>query len=191
MQDGTLDTSFSRDGIQVTNFAEGPAGANGLAIQADGRILAAGGAGGRFAVARYRRHGRLDVSFGDDGKITTRFWSRPAFASGVVIQPNGKIVMAGVGGRLARSKFTLARYQPSGKLDPTFGREGRVVTPVRCGASHRVDIGKGIRREDRGCRSSRWSFCSRPLFPASGVTDKPVLPYSVEFSKAYPSATKG
>ena len=84
-------------------------------------------------MARYRRHGRLDVSFGDDGKITTRFWSRPAVAFAVVIQLNGKIVMAGGGGRLARSKFALARYRPGGKLDPTFGRGGRVTTQFAAG----------------------------------------------------------
>jgi uncharacterized delta-60 repeat protein len=126
---GTVDTSFSVDGVQTTRFVEGASGAVGLAIQSDGRIVAAGGAGGVFALARYRRHGRLDATFGDGGKVTTRFGSGRAQASGVLIQSDGKIVATGSRGkRGVSSMFALARYRRGGHLDPSFGADGRVAT---------------------------------------------------------------
>ncbi|MGH2840975.1 MAG: hypothetical protein ACRDKY_09150, partial [Solirubrobacteraceae bacterium] len=75
---GTLDPSFGGDGRLATLFgADDCAGlVNDLAIRADGRIIAGGAAGCRdphpsFALARYRRDGRLDAGFGGDGKVTT------------------------------------------------------------------------------------------------------------------------
>jgi hypothetical protein len=67
----------------TTRFAGG-AGAAGVAIQADSKIVAAGGAGKderRFALARYQPSGALDATFGGDGKVTTRF-AGDAFAEG-------------------------------------------------------------------------------------------------------------
>ena len=64
--DGSLDTSFSADGKQTTDFG-GFDAANGVAIQADGKIVAVGGGGGSiglggvddFALARYNPNGSL------------------------------------------------------------------------------------------------------------------------------------
>jgi uncharacterized delta-60 repeat protein len=107
--------------------------ANALAIQADGRIVAAGRKGRAFAVARYTPDGRLDRSFGTGGKAVTPFHlararERAALrgAGGVAFAADGKIVAAGGIG----SDFALARYLPNGRLDPTFGSGGKVVTDV-------------------------------------------------------------
>src|ERR671919_166287 len=69
---GDLDTSFGGDGKVSTNFTSGFDGASALAIQADGRLVAAGTAAGRkFALARYNTDGTLDTSFGGgDGKVS-------------------------------------------------------------------------------------------------------------------------
>src|SRR5947199_278994 len=69
---GALDTTFGGDGKVTTRFIAGPAGAEGVAIQANGKIVAAGSAGQKFALARYNRDGTLDSTFGGDGKVTTR-----------------------------------------------------------------------------------------------------------------------
>jgi uncharacterized delta-60 repeat protein len=132
---GDLDTTFGGDGRVVTGFAGG-AFADAVAIQADGKIVAAGRvftpSGKRtFALARYNPSGGLDPTFGGDGRVLTGFAGQ-ADASGVAIQADGKIVAAGTtlsftGGRGQR-KFALARYNPSGALDPTFGGDGRVTT---------------------------------------------------------------
>src|SRR5262249_19962743 len=76
LPDGTLDASLGQDGRATTAFGGG-AYVAGLAIQPDGRILAAGAAyhsgSSDFALARYRKNGRPDPSFGKGGKVTTDF----------------------------------------------------------------------------------------------------------------------
>ncbi len=75
---GSLDTSFSGDGKQITGFgAETNDQANGVALQGDGKIVVAGSTssfgGSDFALARYNPNGSLDTTFSGDGKQTTDF----------------------------------------------------------------------------------------------------------------------
>ena len=75
--DGSLDPSFSGDGKQEPNLGF-PDFANGAAIQADGKIIAVGLAGGEldsqdFALARLNVDGSLDASFSGDGEQRTEF----------------------------------------------------------------------------------------------------------------------
>jgi len=130
---GTLDRTFGGDGKVTTNFERGSDRAFGVAIQMDKKIIAVGrvaGSGGRFGLARYNTNGTLDITFGGDGKVGTNFTTRNDAASGVAIQPDGKILAAGSAGRYQYShgQFALARYNPDGTLDPTFGGTGKVVT---------------------------------------------------------------
>jgi uncharacterized delta-60 repeat protein len=128
---GSLDTSFGVGGKATTDFG-GTDEADGVAVQPDGRIVAAGIAGfyegGNFALARYDRDGSLDTSFGG-GKVTTDFGSASDFAFDVAIQPNGSIVAGGaVGYSTAGADFALARYERDGSIDPSFGVGGKVTT---------------------------------------------------------------
>ena len=127
---GDLDPTFGGDGKVTTHF-EGGGGAQGVAIQADGKIVAVGGAGKpfRFALARYMPNGSLDTTFGGDGKVTTKFAERYERAYGVAIQADGKIVAVGQAEH-ADPKFALARYMPNGTLDTAFGADGQVITDV-------------------------------------------------------------
>jgi uncharacterized delta-60 repeat protein len=121
--DGTLDTSFSGDGIVRTNFTPGDDVAWDVAIQPDGKIVAVGAAGfGQqgFQLARYRRDGTLDATFGDAGKVVTRYHG--ANARAVALQPNGRILVAGYNMR----GLALARYRPDGRLDRSFSRNGTI-----------------------------------------------------------------
>jgi uncharacterized delta-60 repeat protein len=121
---GALDPTFSGDGRQTTDLG---GGANGVAIQADGKIVVvglAGGGGNDFALARYNPNGSLDPSFSGDGRQRTDFGSRDR-ANGVAIQADGKIVAIGASGR---GDFALARYNPNGSLDPSFSRNGKQRT---------------------------------------------------------------
>src|SRR6266498_3837203 len=113
-------------GMQLRSSSH--AGAQALAAQADGELVAAGWSdtGGkfkRFALARYTNAGRLDPSFGQGGKIVTDLGSgSDTTASDVAIQPDGKIVAAGsslLG--WGRNRFMLARYRKNGRLDASFG----------------------------------------------------------------------
>ena len=122
-RDGSLDQSFSGDGRVTTDFGGGVDLAYGVALQPDGKIVAAGGSRLEFALVRYHRDGSLDQSFGGDGRVTTDFGDVDE-AHGVALQPNGKIVAAG-GTSL---DFALARYNRDGSLDQSFGGDGSVTT---------------------------------------------------------------
>ena len=120
---GTLDTTFSGDGIVVTNFGgSGTDSVNAIAIQSDGKIVVAGNAGlannARVGVARYNPNGTLDNTFSGDGMFATDFVGTAGGAArGVAIQADGKIVIVGSSG----SDFAVARLNTNGTLDTTFG----------------------------------------------------------------------
>jgi uncharacterized delta-60 repeat protein len=130
---GDLDITFGGDGRVVTGFGGEHAQGTAVAIQADGKVVAAGTLccpGNRriFALARYNRSGALDPTFGGDGRVTTGF-AGPTNATGVAIQADGKVVAVGtLSPFTGNAKFALARYKPSGALDPAFGGDGRVTT---------------------------------------------------------------
>jgi uncharacterized delta-60 repeat protein len=136
LPDGTLDTSFSGDGRVSTDFGNSFDQGMAIAIQADGKLVVAGGSavpGSQwdFAVARYFPNGAPDHSFGGDGKVRTNFEGSPPsgsddFPRALIIQPDGKLVV--VGG--SDSDVALARYLPNGNLDTSFGSSGKVRTPI-------------------------------------------------------------
>ncbi|MBA2945460.1 DUF11 domain-containing protein [Streptomyces himalayensis] len=131
--DGSLDTSFDTDGRVTTDFG-GNDGANGVVVQPDGKIVAAGFAatdGTDFALARYNTDGSLDTSFDTDGKVTTDFTlNGPAndVALGLALQDDGKIVAAGNSNSGGSIDFALARYDIDGSLDTDFDVDGKVTT---------------------------------------------------------------
>jgi uncharacterized delta-60 repeat protein len=131
--DGRPDPSFGGDGTVTTDFDGGSDGAGGVAIDPQGRIVVAGGAqlGNRradFALARYLANGALDPSFDGDGRVTTHL-GRSSGASSLVIDSQGRILAAGLADRRGgEGKFGLARYLPSGELDPTLDGDGTVTT---------------------------------------------------------------
>jgi uncharacterized delta-60 repeat protein len=129
---GTLDTSFSGDGTQTTDFGLGEGGqATGVAIQGNGKLVVVGSAGATsisqdFALARYNPNGTLDTSFSGDGTQTTDFLFGAAdVANDVAIQANGRIFAVGfAGGGATGDDFALARYKTDGSLDPGFSGDG-------------------------------------------------------------------
>jgi uncharacterized delta-60 repeat protein len=141
--DGSLDTTFGVGGRVTTDFGQNFEQATDVAIQSDGKIVAAGSTksalnsgDGVFAVARYNTNGSLDTSFDTDGKVTTDFGSS-ASANAIAIQSDGKIVAAGSAG----SNFAFARYNTNGGLDTTFEGDGRAtiaISPYSAGASAMV-----------------------------------------------------
>src|SRR5439155_1103104 len=126
---GDLDPSFGAGGQVLTDFGGGD-GARALALQADGRIVVAGRSCPStcdFALARYNPDGSLDPSFGSGGGVLTEF-AGGGDASALAVQSDGKIVVAALSGGGGRQDFALARYNPDGSLDPSFGSGGRVLT---------------------------------------------------------------
>ncbi|MFD5426499.1 calcium-binding protein [Streptomyces sp. NPDC127084] len=129
--DGSLDATFGTGGLVTTDFGATNNWAFGVALQTDGKIVAAGysNASGTFdfALARYDTDGSLDATFGTGGLVTTDFGGFDiGFA--VALQTDGKIVAAGYSDVSGTIDFALARYNTDGSLDATFGTGGLVTT---------------------------------------------------------------
>ncbi|MDE3057337.1 MAG: VCBS repeat-containing protein [Bacteroidota bacterium] len=142
--DGTLDGGFGIGGEAAAAFGADNT-VNAIAIQPDGKIVAAGGSNADFALARFTAKGVLDTTFGTKGKVTTDLGSvmGPEQAYGVAIQRDGKIVAAG----LKDQDFALARYDSNGTLDASFGTGGKVVTDV---GNSSDDGGKAVAIQSNG-----------------------------------------
>jgi uncharacterized delta-60 repeat protein len=130
---GALDTTFDGDGKVTTPIGSSTDLAEALAVQSDGKIVAAGWISGAtidFALVRYTSSGALDPTFGTGGKVTTPIGTSTDAITGIAIQPDGKIVVVGYSTIGATVDFALARYTVTGALDPTFGAGGKVTTPI-------------------------------------------------------------
>jgi uncharacterized delta-60 repeat protein len=86
-------------------------------------------------LARYNPNGLLDPTFGSGGIVTTSFPGQGSYAFAVALQSDGNIIAAGVNYIAFRPSedssntgFALARYNPDGSPDSTFGNGGQVRT---------------------------------------------------------------
>lgn len=142
---GQADVSFGVDGALRTNLGGTYDWAYATAIQPDGKILAAGvsEANGTydFALARYTSTKDLDPTFGNGGFVLTDFGRSYDWAYSLVLLPKGKILVAGVSDASGSKDFALARYNPEGTLDTSFGVGGRVTETSR---SLTADIIRGM-----------------------------------------------
>ncbi len=130
---GSLDSTFGADGVVTTSFGAGSAVLNGIAIQADGKIVAAGSATSNaryMAIARYNTDGSLDSTFNATGKVVTDIAGSDDVANGIVIQTNGKIVVGGYSHDATKRNFALLRYNTNGSLDSTFNADGIAITSI-------------------------------------------------------------
>jgi uncharacterized delta-60 repeat protein len=120
-QDGSLDPTFGIGGKITTSFSA--SAINALAIQADGKIVAAG----IRVIVRYNSDGLLDADFGIDGKVTTDLTNS---ATALALQADGKIIVGGTYDQQSETRGLLARYHTDGSPDRTFGNNGKVTTDV-------------------------------------------------------------
>lgn len=140
---GSIDTTFGTSGMVVTDFANDSDVASSLAIQPDGKLIVGGFAyntasrSDDFALARYNANGSLDSAFGSGGKVlidlSNSVTNDPGddLMTSMALQPDGKILCAGSGElnrQTTASDFMIARFNPSGSLDATFGTGGKVTT---------------------------------------------------------------
>jgi uncharacterized delta-60 repeat protein len=138
---GSLDTSFGNGGTVTTRISKSStSAARAVAIQSDGKILAAGSSATTkvpahaFTVERYTTSGSLDPSFSSGGIVTTHFTGTGSTASyddanTIALQSDGKIALAGTSIDASGSTdIALARYNANGSLDTSFGSGGKVIT---------------------------------------------------------------
>lgn len=152
--DGSLDTSFDTDGKATIPILSGEDQANAVALQTDGKIVLAGyainGASNEeFALARFNANGSLDTSFDTDGKLTTQLSDNESVANSVAVQTDGKIIAAGyIFSSSFEYDFALARYNPNGSLDASYGTSGKSV--FNFGATGEEEMIRGISLDSSG-----------------------------------------
>ncbi|MEO8019422.1 MAG: Calx-beta domain-containing protein [Pseudomonadota bacterium] len=155
--DGSLDATFGTAGKVTVVMNGGFVDAvEAIAIQSDGKIVIAGHTSTPpsqvqdFAVQRFNSDGSLDASFGIGGKVLTDFAGNEDAANALVLQPDGKIVAAGVTvtsvGSVADGDFAVVRYLADGSLDAGFGTGGKASTTV----GGKADFGYGVALQTDG-----------------------------------------
>jgi uncharacterized delta-60 repeat protein len=160
--DGSADSGFDVDGKVTTLFiGSGIDEAQAVAVQPDGKLVVAGNTrgvfGSDFALIRYNPDGSVDQTFGasGNGKVVTDIGSAGVCGrtgcgmsentvAGLVLQPDGKIVVAGSSfdADAHAFQFALVRYLSNGDLDPTFGTGGIVKTDL-------APLDRGFMRDNR------------------------------------------
>jgi uncharacterized delta-60 repeat protein len=141
--DGSLDGTFDGSGYAVTSFLQSGAGGslfdqcNAVAIQADGMIVSAGltaeNGPNHVALTRHSASGALDAGFGSGGKVDINASATSngnSEARALVVQPDGKLLVAGYAFGPGNSEFLVLRLNADGSLDGTFGSGGITRTPV-------------------------------------------------------------
>lgn len=142
---GTLDTSFSLDGIQLSPVTGGYDMGRAVKIDGNGKIVVAGTRWSatqslyQIAVLRYLANGALDTSFDTDGIAQTALTSQHGVADAMAIQSDNKIVLAGYltgGGDV----FVVTRFGSDGVLESGFGSSGDGIARINNGQAHGVAL---------------------------------------------------
>lgn len=157
---GDLDPSFGSGGMVKLLESKEEAWAEGIAVQPDGKLVIAGQEKGNAVALRLLPNGQPDTGFGNGGKVTLNFPGGHSEVRTVAVQPDGKIVAAGVAEVAGNGDFLVVRYNADGSPDMSFGGgDGIETVPVggewdqaeavaigsdgRIAASGTVDLPKG------------------------------------------------
>jgi uncharacterized delta-60 repeat protein len=190
--DGTLDRTFTFDGISTVDFNGRNDLASSVALQADGKIVVAGRTAGQdglnSAVARLNTDGTIDTTFAGDGKVITDTVPGSEQVQKVQIESGDRIVaVIQPGGDTAGlANFGVVRYSANGSLDTSFGNGGIVNTDISGGDFARasaidgdklVVAGQGLNVS--GIRLARYNLLSAPSassdFDGDGLGDATVF----------------
>jgi len=133
---GSLDTTFGNAGQVSTNFEGKSEWIKSVAVQPDGKIIVGGYLTQNdtylntdFILIRYNSDGSLDNSFGNGGRVLTAMSDGQDAITSILIQPDGKIVVAGNAmNNNGYINSILARYNSNGSIDTNFGTNGKVIT---------------------------------------------------------------
>lgn len=154
LPDGSVDGAFGSAGvIQIPDIV-----AADLAVQPDGKIVLAGTAeladgSVRFWLGRWHTGGAPDAAFGNGGTLmATPFSAAFSQASGLALQSDGKIVVAGSALNTTHNNydFAVARFNPDGTADASFNRTGRVLTDVSWPLIPNFDFARSVSVQSDG-----------------------------------------
>lgn len=141
--DGSYDKNFGDNGIVIIDYDDGDITGNAMLLQPDGHIVIAGAVNHQhattyefeddFLVIRLNKNGELDTTFGDTGIVITDLGSWWDEAHEVLIQSDGKIIVAGlsVSETNGKASFSMVRYELDGSVDTTFGVNGVIHTFIQ------------------------------------------------------------
>lgn len=131
---GSIDGSFSSDGLRTLTWGGDVAVATDVAIQSDGKILVAGHISDNqdnsdFGVVRLNTNGGTDVQFGYFGTAKIDFLGSSDYPYGMAIQNDGKIVVCGYANNVSpgNQRWAIARLNSDGGLDTSFGSGGKLT----------------------------------------------------------------
>jgi uncharacterized delta-60 repeat protein len=138
LPNGTLDSTFdgpsgSGNGIVALDPTGESDIAYSVAIQPDGKIIAAGSGGTAspdMAVVRLNTSGTYDTSFDTDGIQRINFFGQTDKAADVTLQNDGKIVLAGQAASASYFEMAVARLSPNGALDTSFNTTGKARVQI-------------------------------------------------------------
>lgn len=131
--DGALDPTFGAGGIVQLNFNGLEAQGLEIALQTDGRIVVGGIATGTnydFGLARLMPDGSLDSSFDGDGYMITNAGPSYDLICSVLVQPDGRILIAGIAFSPGANSWAIMRFEADGSPDTTFGTNGIASEPA-------------------------------------------------------------
>lgn len=138
---GTLDSSFGNNGTVITTFSPGSDDViNAVAVQPDGKIIAAGSSG----IVRYNKDGSLDNSFAVNGKNTQV--ASVAYIRCMTLQKDGNILLGGdksFFNAINQHIFFTARLQSNGYYDSTYGTNGLFEFNIHLGSSNQPNHSRG------------------------------------------------
>jgi uncharacterized delta-60 repeat protein len=124
---GVLDTSYNGDGIVIVEISGSDWDyLHDLALDGNGRVIAAGTSNGKMGLARFTTSGYLDTSFSTDGKVQQGFGSYTTYINGVAIAADNKIVVTGRGSA-GGDGMLVGRVTTTGALDTTFSGDGKLM----------------------------------------------------------------
>ncbi len=184
--DGKLDTLFSSDGkVILKNLCSC---SYSLAIQEDQKILVVGESSGDIGLFRFNTDGSADSGFGQNGKVTTDMNGSYDRAKAVILQYDGKILVAGESFVDLQSDMAMLRYNQDGSLDSTFNYNGMLTTDFHneTDEANSIEIQKDGKIVLAGYASIAWGsdFAILRYIPSDVIPVRPII-------TIYPNPTSG
>ncbi len=131
---GTIDVSYGNNGKASASNGQEYDVARGMAMQKDGKTIVVGYTLADFMLTRFTINGQPDSSFGSDGVVVTDINNNSVEqANAVIMQEDGKILVAGNTLNNTKRNFGLVRYLSNGSLDSSFSGDGKLITTISSG----------------------------------------------------------
>jgi uncharacterized delta-60 repeat protein len=121
---GAIDAAWGIGGTVTTECGSSTETGEGIALQADGKIVVGVDYETGFVVLRHLSDGTLDPAFGVDGQVYTFVGANQSYVKDIIVQPDGALLVGGRAFQNAGWAFAAVRYLGDGSLDPTFGNAG-------------------------------------------------------------------